>query len=195
MEEPQYGFIQYRGLTITDLLAHIDYSRIKGKSAHLFELRLCPTGISIPLKQKVYKIKPVELQCTLGSSYFGRDGLSAIRETLKARSFDLKIRYSPKLRLITTVVAAVPMDDPGFESRLTELLKIVARESGFGWPTTMAAEHRSYTNIPKTLPGEVVHNTEMLELGHKFGRAFGALIRYLAIGLLLAGVLYFYYYS
>ena len=194
MEEPQYGFIQYRGLTTTEVLAHIDYSRTNGKSAHLFKLRLCPTGISIPLKQKVYKIKPAELQCILGSSHFGRDGLTAIHETLKARSFDLKIRHSPKLRLMTTVVAAVPIDDPSFENRFTELLKIVAKESGFGWPTAIAAEQRSFTNTPRDLPGEVIHNTEMLEFGRKFGRAFGVFVRYLAIGMLLAGIAYFYYY-
>jgi len=194
MEEPQFGFIQYRDLTITEVLAHIGYSRSIGKSAHLFKLRLSPTGISIPLKLKVYKVKPAELQFILGSSYFGRDGLNAIRKTLKASSFDLKVRYSPKLRLITTVIAAVPIDAPDFESRFIELLKIVAREAGFEWPTTMAAEHASYTNAPLDLPGEVVHNTEMLEFGRKLGRVFGVCIRYLAIGMLLAGVAYYYYY-
>ena len=190
MREPQVGFVQYRGLTIADLLTHINYSRSKSDPTYLFELLLGPTGIEISLRQQEYKTKPAELQLILRSGSIGRTALDAICEILKAKPFRLGIRLSPKLRLITRAVVAIPIDDPELENRFSELLKVVANETGFSWPTEIAAEHMIHTISSSNLPGELSHNTEMFELGRKAGRVVGVLTRYLAVALLAAAVIY-----
>lgn len=190
MDEIGRNAIQYRHLSPDEVLEHLRYWISGDYWTSSFYLILCPARITVPVKKQTHKTKSPELHFLLRSGTIGRDNLNELHNTLQTAQFRTRRRLSTKLRLTTSITVVVPSDIPDFESHCIELLTLIAKQFGFGWPTTIDAEYVKGTSAPATLPGEFVQSEYYDELARKEARAFWEVILWTTLCALLAVFVY-----
>ena len=193
MDEIGRNVIQYRHLSPDEVVEHLRYWLSRDFESNSFDLILCPTRISVPVKKQSYKTKPTELHFLLRSGTIGRDNLNELHNTLQTAQFRTRRRLSAKLRLTTSITVVVPSDIPDFDSRCIDLLTLVAKQFGFGWPTRIDAQYWMGTSAPHILPGEFVQRTEHSDAGYRIGRRLGEIALWTIICTILAALVYVLY--
>jgi hypothetical protein len=111
----------------------------------------------------------------LRSGSVGRDALNRLHSLLISEPYELRIRRSAKLKVLSNCEVVLPITDISFPLKAVTILRKVCDELDLGWPVTFAVGYANQ-ELQMDLPGTFSNRNIFWKAGFATGRFFGKLV-------------------
>jgi len=171
--------IEYHDLAETEVQFHLQRLAARPSDAARMELYLCGTETSVSVGKHKLRTKSDRLSFLLRTSSIGSEALAELRTELEAEGHDLRLRYSPKRKLLSQISVLLSIDDPMMPIMATNLIGTVAKKVGCPEPLICVAGYYAGLDEPG-LPGRKVMRFSPSMAGVLLGLITGCVIGFVA---------------
>ena len=168
--------VRFEGITEDDVKAHLRYCASSLKPGDRVEFLLCDVGVVIPVVKSVYRNKSSTLDILIRSGSMGRDRLEELRTSLSAESYDLRVSFTTRKKLLRRVVVRLSIEDAFISVIGLNVIRSVASTLRLSWPCRLAIGYAFRSESPY-LPGQLVYRDTYTNAGYRIGYAVGKLLR------------------
>ena len=168
--------VRFVGITEDAIKAHLRYCASNLRPRDRVEFLLCDAGVVIPMVKRVYRRKSSALDVLLRSGSIGRDNLVEISKLLLAESYDLRLSFTSKYKLLSRIVVPLPLEGGMTPVNGVNVLRSVAEILDLSWPCQMAIGYALGLE-DHHLPGEIVSRDPLRNAGYQLGKSVGKLLR------------------
>ena len=123
----------------------------------------------------IYRTRTATFDVLLRSGSISRDNLAKLHECLLAESYDIRISYTSKRKLLQRLVVRLPIDGT-IAITGKKVLQVINDVFGLEWPTPIAIGYALGTQ-EAGLPGRMTFRGALGNTGYKVGNAFGKLLK------------------
>lgn len=165
----------FTDLTPKDLHAHCHYIAEIIAPSERVELTMGEKSLEIPFVKRTYKRKADNIGLLIRSGSVGREGLDRIVASLKLESYDLRLRKSAKLKIVSQCTPYWAVDDESMPLHMVAVLKPICRETGHEWLPKLSLNYPVF-EIDETLPGTLKIDP-LWRAGRSVGRVIGRIVK------------------
>lgn len=164
---------QYHGLRPQDLQRHFIHLADSLPDRGFIEVA-CADFV-IPCQKKDYKKKETKIFIRFRVSDFGRPLLDRLFEVFSEQDYDLKVRRSAKLKLMSQFSIGLPVSDT-LPIVAVAVLRTLCDNCDITWPTKFICAYVADQFDPD-LPGEFTMDSPFWRAGHTLGKVAGNIMR------------------
>jgi hypothetical protein len=168
--------VRFVGITENALKTHLRYCASSLKPGDRVEFLLCDVGVVIPMVKRAYQKKSPALDVLIRSGSIGRDKLLKLRGLLCTESYDLRLSFTSKYKLLSRIVVPLPIEDGMISVNGVNLIRKVAATLDQSWPCELAIGY-ALGSEDQHLPGQIVYRDPYRNAGYQLGQSVGKLLR------------------
>lgn len=131
--------IQYHDLTESEVQAHLQQLGARLSDAASMELYLCGSEASLTVSKHRLQTKSDRLSVLFRTSSIGSERLSELRSHLEAEGCELRLRFSPKRKILNQISVLLQIDDPLMSTKAANLITTVAQKLNCPEPLSFIA--------------------------------------------------------
>ena len=167
-----HSFI-YSEVSLSDFQTHIRHLVEEVNDSNTFEIRIEDICAEFSLIRNTYKVKPTTLSLLIRTSDVGRDNIYGLHNLLILEPYTLKIRKSPKKKLINQIKIVWDTADSSYPLSVISGLKKVCSQLDASWPPDLSIGYYSLNSAHQDLPGKLTVNSLLWNTGHVIGKVIG----------------------
>jgi len=168
--------VRFEGITEEGVKAHLRYCASSLKPGDRVEFLLRDVGVVIPVVKSAYRNKSSTLDMLIRSGSMGRDQLEELRTSLSTGSYDLRVSFTTRKKLLRRVVVPLNIEDAFISVVGLNVIRSVASALRLSWPCRLAIGYPLGSENPD-LPGQLVYRDTYRNAGYRLGYAVGKLLR------------------
>lgn len=166
--------VRYECLSEAEVQEHLRHSANNLQHDDRIEILLCGAGVIVPMVKHVYQTSTATFDVLIRSGSIEREQLAKIHDSLASESYNVRVYYTTKRKLLKRLVVRLPADGTIAVTGLN-VLRIINTTLGFEWPTTIIVSYGMLQ--PAEMAGKLSFRRSARTRGYELGFALGKFVK------------------